>query len=690
MKKRWKKQAAAWMTALMMTICLIAAALPAAAAGMTAKFEVSPSSISAGDSISAQVSISGARVGTGTSDVTVQGLGSFGGSYTESDVAFTDGSATVNVPTGNISYSGKDTDAYLQVVVGAETVTSQSISGIRPIPEEDDTPSQPTVIAGNLFGIVEDTAVPVIDAGKTAQITYPIESSKRVSGDVQISAQLPEQIYFTTATSTQSMRFSRSGAQDYTLEVSADSALESGTYPITLQVVYKYGGEARTETLTTYVRVNGTSGEEQKGDLTVSGYTVSPKNVAAGQNFKLNVTVRNDGNIASNETIVGISGSSLSTEAFTMNGTLDSMPLASLAPGKSATLSFSLCSNEKMASGNYILDIVVGEGEAASTSKVFIPVTGNPEEQEGAKTESVPQLIIENYTYGEGSSVVGGEQFTLSAVIRNTGKAAVQNVKITISSAPDEDTGGAFSPANSSNTFYIESIPAGGTISESIDLLPKSDAKPKSYGVNFDFSYEAIVNDELVTKDITQTIAIPLVQPDRFEVTDPVMYGPVMEGSSLDGYVTFVNKGKSTIFNLSMKLEGEGFTTAESEIYIGNVESGSSDGYDFSLNPIQAGTISGTITFTYEDANGETKELVKTFESEVMAMEPVEPMDPDMIDPMPVETEAGMPVWGWIAIAAGGVVILIVAVVVVRKIVRRKKQAAMDAEDDYDDDTTGA
>lgn len=692
MKKRWEKRAAGFTVALMMMVCLVMTALPAAAAGMTATFTVSPKTISAGDSISATVAVANAAVGTASADVTVQGLGSFGGTYTD-NVAFTDGAATINVPTGHISYGGKDSPAYLQIIVGGESVTSQSISGISPIPDDGgDTPTTPPAIAGSLFTIVEGTPVPTIDAGKTAKLTYPIESSKRISGDVQISAKLPDQIYFTAASSTQTMRFSRGEAQNYTFEVSADSSLASGTYPITLEIAYKYSSEARTDTITTYVKVNGSSGEEQKGDLVISGYAVKPTNVAAGSNFQLSVTVRNDGNIASSETLVALSGSSLSTEAFTMNGTLDSMKLPALAPGKSTTLNFSLCSNAKMASGNYILDVAVGEGETASTSKVFIPVTGNPEEAEGAKTESVPQLIIESYSYGDGaSSVTGGEIFTLSAVVRNTGDLPVRNVKITISSTADAETGGAFSPANSSNTFFVENIPAGGSITQSIDLLPKADASPKSYGVDVAFSYEALVNDELVSKDLTQTIAIPLVQPDRFEVGEPMMYGPVMEGDSLDGYVTYVNKGKSTIFNLSMKLEGEGFTAAETDIYIGNVESGTSDGYDFSLNPTQAGTITGTLTFTYEDANGETKELVKTFESEVMPMEPIDPMDPGMMDPeIPIEAEAGMPVWGWVAIAAGGVVVLVVAFIVVRKVIRKKKQAALDAEDDYDDDITGA
>ena len=198
MKKRWEMRAAGFTVALMMMVCLVMTALPAAAAGMTATFTVSPKTISAGYSISATVAVANAAVGTASADVTVQGLGSFGGTYTD-NVAFTDGAATINVPTGHISYGGKDSPAYLQIIVGGESVTSQSISGISPIPDDGgDTPTTPPAIAGSLFTIVEGTPVPTIDAGKTAKLTYPIESSKRISGDVQISAKLPEQISIPT------------------------------------------------------------------------------------------------------------------------------------------------------------------------------------------------------------------------------------------------------------------------------------------------------------------------------------------------------------------------------------------------------------------------------------------------------------------------------------------------------------
>lgn len=713
MKRVLIKRSVSFLAAICMMIWMAAAVVPAmsvmAIGNLSAEATASTGSVESGNSPVIRVTFTqNDWTGEMPSKIKIKATGDGGLVGSDKNLAGTSMSLDTDTATltfslmieaGTFEYDGVSNAGLILEVTytyGNGTLTNSTVATLNVTKDPnggDDEEPAPPVIAGTIFTIDEGAELPTIDAGKSKIISYPITSGiRRIAGDVQITAKLPEKLYFNTAYATQTFTFTRDRTNYLDLDVSADAEITTGTYPITLTITYKYGGEAKTETLETYVKVNGKEPEKAgAGQLTLAGYKVNPGSVNAGQKFKADLTIQNTGAKNYENILVTLGG--LSTEAFTMDGTVDSQRIASLKAGESKTLTFALASSEKMATGNYSLDVTMACGEESYTAKAFVSVTGDPAKQEDdgekPKTEGTPQLIIESYNYGEGvTAVTGGEVFTLTAAIRNTGKAPVRNVKITVSAAADEETGGAFSPANSSNTFYIDSIAAGGSVTKSIDLLPKADAKPKSYGVEFAFSYEAIVNDELVTKEVTQTLAIPLTQPDRFEVTEPQMYGPVMQGETLSGSVSYVNKGKSTIFNLSVKVEGEGFTTAETEAYIGNVESGASDSYDLAINPTQAGTVSGTITFTYEDSNGDTKELVKEFTSEVM--EYVEPDIPDIVDPnMPVEAEGGMPVWGWIAIAAGGVVALVAVIVVIRKVVKKKKQAALDAEDDYDDEDTG-
>ena len=713
MKRVLIKRSVSFLAAICMMIWMAAAVVPAmsvmAIGNLSAEATASTGSVESGNSPVIRVTFTqNDWTGEMPSKIKIKATGDGGLVGSDKNLAGTSMSLDTDTATltfslmieaGTFEYDGVSNAGLILEVTytyGNGTLTNSTVATLNVTKDPnggDDEEPAPPVIAGTIFTIDEGAELPTIDAGESKIISYPITSGiRRIAGDVQITAKLPEKLYFNTAYATQTFTFTRDRTNYLDLDVSADAEITTGTYPITLTITYKYGGEAKTETLETYVKVNGKEPEKAgAGQLTLAGYKVNPGSVNAGQKFKADLTIQNTGAKNYENILVTLGG--LSTEAFTMDGTVDSQRIASLKAGESKTLTFALASSEKMATGNYSLDVTMACGEESYTAKAFVSVTGDPAKQEDdgekPKTEGTPQLIIESYNYGEGvTAVTGGEVFTLTAAIRNTGKAPVRNVKITVSAAADEETGGAFSPANSSNTFYIDSIAAGGSVTKSIDLLPKADAKPKSYGVEFAFSYEAIVNDELVTKEVTQTLAIPLTQPDRFEVTEPQMYGPVMQGETLSGSVSYVNKGKSTIFNLSVKVEGEGFTTAETEAYIGNVESGASDSYDLAINPTQAGTVSGTITFTYEDSNGDTKELVKEFTSEVM--EYVEPDIPDIVDPnMPVEAEGGMPVWGWIAIAAGGVVALVAVIVVIRKVVKKKKQAALDAEDDYDDEDTG-
>ena len=162
------------------------------------------------------------------------------------------------------------------------------------------------------------------------------------------------------------------------------------------------------------------------------------------------------------------------------------------------------------------------------------------------------------------------------------------------------------------------------------------------------------------------------------------MYSPIYLGDSPSISVQYVNQGKSTIFNLSVEATGENFTTGESKSYIGNVESGASDSFDLSINPVDVGPLSGTLKFTYEDANGDTKEIIREFSAEVMQMDMPAIDDPGM-EPMPEEPKGGLPMWAWILIGVGGAVVIAVVVIVVVVKVKAHKKRLLEENDEFDD-----
>lgn len=467
----------------------------------------------------------------------------------------------------------------------------------------------------------------------------------------------------------------------------------AGTLKFTINY-YEDGKKLDTFTVQkTVFDSNGTSSDStEEGVLSVSSYSVDHSPVKEGEKFGLTFIVKNNGNAVCNNVMVVLDVSG--AEGVSINGVTDTQYISSLEAGSSYTITYPMTCLTKMKTNSYAVGITLSadELEKATSSKIYVPITGTKtdENDTGTVGSSKPQIIIESYDYG-GTAVTGGKEFLLTMNIKNTGATAIENVKMTVSSTVDStadtDTGGAFTPAKSSNTFFISKLNGGAVIKEQIALLPKSDAAPKSYGVGIAFKYEAVLDSKRESLEAQETISIPLTQPDRFEVNDAEVPGPMYLGEPGQLNINYVNKGKSKIFNLSVKLAGN-FTTGEANSYIGNIDSGTGDSFQATLNPSAEGTLTGSAVFSYEDANGVTKTLTKEFSCDVMTMQDgSEGMNPEPA----IQPEVGNSPPTWPYWLGGGVVV--VAAIITLRIVHKKKKAKklrmLEESDDYYDSPNG-
>ena len=164
------------------------------------------------------------------------------------------------------------------------------------------------------------------------------------------------------------------------------------------------------------------------------------------------------------------------------------------------------------------------------------------------------------------------------------------------------------------------------------------------------------------------------------------MQDTVNVGDTASVTLSYVNKGKRELGNLEARLTGTNIGS-ESYQYLGNLNAGSEGSVDFDITPDAAGTISGVITLTYEDANGKIQTVSKDFTATAEEYsDPWGGMDPGMEEPMPEEPQqTGLPVWGWVLIVLGGAAVVVVIVVVVRKRKKAKALANLEAEDNDED-----
>ena len=284
----------------------------------------------------------------------------------------------------------------------------------------------------------------------------------------------------------------------------------------------------------------------------------------------------------------------------------------------------------------------------------------------------VPNIIITNFTYGDGSVAVG-TNFDLGFTFQNMGKVAVSNMVVTV------DGGENFAISGGTNTFYYDSLWAGYSLTQTVPVQVLSSAKNGAQGIDINFKYEYVDGDTRNSNTSDIKISVPVSQPDRFELGDPVLPDTVNAGEESTISMDYVNKGKGDVSNVEASIEGDGITATQATQYIGNVASGASGSIGFAFTAAAAGEYDAKLKVMYEDANGQqqTKESpVKITVSE--APDPGTDVDP--------QENQGIPAWVWIVVAAAVVAVIAIVVVVV---VRRRKKAKKAAEDDdWDWDST--
>ena len=292
-------------------------------------------------------------------------------------------------------------------------------------------------------------------------------------------------------------------------------------------------------------------------------------------------------------------------------------------------------------------------------------------EEEAPKT---PSLLMRESSYGT-EAVTAGNPFTLDiAAYATAGDESLSDVIVSVS-LPDGITltGGSLST-------YVGTMGPGSLQHISFQVLPSAAFTGGVANITVNLSGVGAESGTAVTG--TGTISVPITQPDRFEITSVELSDSIFLGETTSVTVNVVNKGRDAVANLEASIAGENLGVSVSNQYIGNVNPGTENSVDFDLTPQQAGELSGTITLTYEAADGTTKTLTQDFATTVQEMPVYD--DPSMMDPSLTEPEqpSGMPVWGWVLIAVAVVVVIVIVVVVIRKKRKAKALALLEDEDE--------
>lgn len=483
---------------------------------------------------------------------------------------------------------------------------------------------------------------------------------------------------------------------DSTYYPQAPSAGKDGTtYTVNLKHLTYTGDDARTLKFTIYYTNKDGEGAYQDGSVIIREcvpYT-EPKPepeptpetipvpravfnsdgmvsaIAAGETKVITVYIQNAGTTAMRDPILTLKSSG----SLLIMGSQDYM-LDDIRAGRDTAVNVTVKALDKVESQMQTIDASLSfyyddgtqltNGSASGSVNVLSAVSNDGQNEDIASP--TPIVILSKYNYG-GSSVAAGSGTNLSFSFTNTSKKlAIENVMVTVTGGSDLMLNG------STNTFYFDSVAAGGSKSVTVPMKAAQLISASAQNVQIAVTYEYVDQNARKSGSATLSLSVPLYQPDRFELSEPkTSYtGYVGEETSLT--IDYVNKGKSAISNVDATISGD-IDSPTPYQRVGTIDGGKNGTIAFAVTPQLEGENQVKIVITYEDSNGNTKERVFEATVEAMAYEPADPGmdDPGMIDPEPASTFP----WKYIIIAV--VAALIVLLVVLRI---RKKKAKQKAE----------
>ena len=472
------------------------------------------------------------------------------------------------------------------------------------------------------------------------------------------------------------------------------SNVENGTASFILYNL-SYSGTGNSLSFTVYYQENGVETTNQTFSLTISEcvpYTEPEKpdpvvipephavfssdaafgSIAAGESKVISIYIQNVGSTTMRSPMVTVTPS----DGLMVTDSQSAYTLDDIRPNQSGVVMVSVKAVDKITSASQSLSAkldfyydsgtsTTASGSASGSVNVPATVTKDTKEEETIASPT-PIVILSKYNYG-GSSVAAGSSTNLSFSFTNTSKKIkIENVMVTVTGGTDLMLNG------STNTFYFDSVAAGGSKSVTVPMKAAQLISASAQEVQVAVTYEYVDQNARKSGSATLSLSVPLYQPDRFELSEPkTSYtGYVGEETSLT--IDYVNKGKSAINNVEATISGD-VDTPTAYQRVGTIDGGKSGTIAFAVTPQLEGENQVKIVITYEDSNGNTKERVFEATVEAMAYEPADPGmdDPGMIDPEPANTFP----WKYVIIA--GVAALIVLLIVLRI---RKKKAKQKAE----------
>lgn len=337
--------------------------------------------------------------------------------------------------------------------------------------------------------------------------------------------------------------------QDVKLPISILSSAATGRYKIAANFTYKTsdGLDEIKSTYEFFINIADADEEAKVPKLIITDLDYM-ENLKPGDEFELNVSLKNNGGAAAKNVTAAIDASSISETGIIKNYLMDSIAVDDIK--KDATVSVKLPLKVAKGSKGGLLPVKLvftymdNDDESYSFNEtVYIDVVSVETDTEK------PNLVISNVTQNPAKPVAGGK-VEVSFDLENKGKVDAEKVMVSV----DGYSESTFIPVNSDPYLYFDSIKAKDKVKVTIPLFVSSKI---SAGLN---NITVKISD---IDNISSSVNIPIkdVQNDAAGISKPVLM--------IANYETDVDELKAGgTFNLTFEIYNTNATTAAKNIKV--------------------------------------------------------------------------------------------------------------------------
>lgn len=502
-----------------------------------------------------------------------------------------------------------------------------------------------------------NTRIQKVKAGDSFEADIVVKNvGDQYAKDVTITnASKDAPIYWETAVDTYTIkRLSTSMKKEIKLKLRIKETADVGIYSLPFDITYvNSSGSSYSNKQTIYFEVVD---ELSKPLLVVRNVTNSPATVTADSENKLAFEIYNEGDLLARRVKLTLDGTS--KDGFMVKDSITTRYFETINGKTSDRAEFDLLVSENIKKGTNELNVQLDYYDQdnthyTDTRTIYI---NNVQGTEGDTGKGTPKIIISDYKVSP-RDIVAGDKFSLNFTFKNTHLSKkITNMKVVVNS-----TDGTFIIDNSSNAFYVQNLDPQSEISKTISFRTKQDTLSGAYPITVNFEYE---DADGTSYSPNETINIPITEKSNLSIDN--ISGPYELYQGNSGYVSFeyYNKGKASISNLSVSVEGD--YTAKSETnYIGNVEPGKGSYSEVEVVANNPGEASGTLVFTFEDSSGNVITTKRSFGGTVYEDMPMPDYnDQPVINPdvQPTQDNTGMPWWQLTLIGLGCFVVTLIIV----------------------------